>query len=68
MKYSTFMMSRDVDLQGTVHDINANIYDSMLQKKKKSVDINKLCKVSTRRQVEKSNTLRIATCNIHNTG
>ena len=47
MKYSTFMTSRDVDLQGTVHDINANIYDSML--KKNSVDINKLCKVSTRR-------------------
>ena len=36
--------------------------------KKKSVDINKLCKVSTRQQVEKSNTLRIATCNIRNTG
>ena len=68
MKYSTFMTSRDVDLQGTVHDINANIYDSMLQKKKNSVDINKLCKVSTRRRVEKSNTLRIATCNIRNTG
>ena len=65
MKYSTFMTSRDVDLQGTVHDINANIYDSM---KKKSIDINKLCKVSTRRRVEKSNTLCIATCNIRNTG
>ena len=67
MKYLTFMTSRDVDLQGTVHDINANIYDSMLQKKN-NVDINKLCKVSTCRQVEKSNTLRIATCNIRNTG
>ena len=67
MKYSTFMMSRDVDLQGTVHDFNANIYDSILQKKY-SVHINKLCKVSTRRRVEKSNTLRIATCNIRNTG
>ena len=63
MKYSTFMTSRDVNLQGTVHDINANIYDS-----KNSVDINKLCKVSTHQRVEKSNTLCIATCNIRNTG
>ena len=48
------MTSRDVDLQGTVHDINANIYDSMLQKKN-SVEINKLCKsidMSTSRKVE----------------
>ena len=69
MKYLTFMTSQDVDLQGTVHDINANIYDSMLQKKKKkSVDINKLCKESTGRRVKKLNTLCIATCNIRNTG
>ena len=41
MKYSTFMTSRYVDLQGTVHYINANIYHSMLQN---SIEINKLCK------------------------
>ena len=40
MKYLTFVTSRDVDLQGTVHDINANIYHSMLQN---SVEINELC-------------------------
>ena len=44
------MTSRDVDLQGTVHGINANIYDSMLQKN--SVDINKLCKVLTHRRAK----------------
>ena len=38
------------------------------KKKKNSVDINKLCKVSTRRRVKKSNTLCIATYNIRNTG
>ena len=56
MKYSNFMMSRDVNLQGTVHNINENIYDSMLKKKKKkSVEINKLCKsidTSMSRKVE----------------
>ena len=40
MKYSTFVTSQDVDLQGTVHFINANIYHSMLQN---SVEINQLC-------------------------
>ena len=40
MKYSTFVTSRDVDLQGTVHYINANIDHTMLQN---SVEINRLC-------------------------
>ena len=45
--------------------IYANIYDSIL---KNSVDINKLCKISTRRRLKKSNTQCISTCNIRNTG
>ena len=52
MKYSTFVMSRGVDLQGTVDYINANIYHSMLQN---SVEINKLCisiDMSTSQKVE----------------
>ena len=37
------------------------IFMTQCYKKKYSIDINKLRKVSTRRRVEKSNTLRIAT-------
>ena len=61
MKYSTFVTSRDVDLQGTVHYINANIYYSMLQN---SVEINKLCisiDTSTSQKVEYKYALHYAT-------
>ena len=45
MKYPAFVMSRDVDLQATVHYINANIYHSVLQNsvKKNKKNTNKLC-------------------------
>ena len=62
MKYLTFMTSRDVNLQGTVHDINANIYDSKVQTLINCVKYRQV------NESKKSNTLCIQTYNIHNTG